>query len=143
LEQLAQLTGVPMGADASMAQVLIIDDEPASRYVLSKLLNGKRCRIKEASNGVEGLQMVKASPTQLVFLDLNMPDLSGFEVLKSLKADASTQSIPVAVVTSMTLSEANRRLLEEKACAIINKTDLSRERIDHLWQQVLGERQPS
>jgi hypothetical protein len=43
----------------------------------------------------------------------------------------------------MTLSEANRRLLEEKACAIINKTDLSRERIDHLWQQVLGERQPS
>ena len=83
--------------------------------------------------------MIKASSPQLIFLDLAMPDISGFEVLNSLKTDASTSSIPVAVVTSATLTEANRRLLEAQTCAIINKTELSRERIEDLWQQVIGQ----
>ncbi|HSK30834.1 MAG TPA: response regulator, partial [Candidatus Limnocylindria bacterium] len=144
LDQLRRLTGMlndpehDETGDSSPARVMIIDDEPAARYLLSKLLCDKPCRVQEAENGVEGLRMVKASRPQLIFLDLTMPDVSGFEVLNRLKADASTQSIPVAVVTSAALTEAHRRLLETQTCAIISKTELSRERIDHVWQQVLG-----
>jgi signal transduction histidine kinase/CheY-like chemotaxis protein len=139
LEYLGRLTGVQVSATDRKQRVVIIDDEPAARYVLSKLLDGKSCRIEEAQSGLEGLALIKAKPTRLVFLDLNMPDLSGFEVLNSLKTDTATESIPVAVVTSMTLGEADRRLLEGKACAILNKTELTRERMENLWQQVLGE----
>lgn len=144
LDQLQRLTSMlndpehDETGDSPPARVMIIDDEPAARYVLSKLLCDKPCRVQEAENGVEGLRMIKASRPQLIFLDLTMPDVSGFEVLNRLKADASTQSIPVAVVTSAALTEANRRLLETQTCAIISKTELSRERIDHVWQQVLG-----
>lgn len=144
LDQLQRLTSMlndpehDETGDSPPARVMIIDDEPAARYVLSKLLCDKPCRVQEAENGVEALRMIKASRPQLIFLDLTMPDVSGFEVLNRLKADASTQSIPVAVVTSAALSEANRRLLETQTCAIISKTELSRERIDHVWQQVLG-----
>ena len=138
LEQLERLTGngaPDTGENA--AQVIIIDDEPAARYVLSKLLDGVACRVKEAENGREGLRMIKASPPQLVLLDLNMPDISGFEVLNELKTDTATRSIPVAVVTSTTLTEADRRLLGSKACAVISKAELSRQRIEELWQRVL------
>jgi signal transduction histidine kinase/CheY-like chemotaxis protein len=145
LDQLQRLMGVAAAPgrnetrDTPDRQVMIIDDEPAARYVLSKLLHGKSCRVQEAENGAEGLRMIKASPPQLIFLDLNMPDLSGFEVLNRLKSDVSTQSIPVAVVTSAALTETHRRLLEAQTCAVISKTELSRERIEDLWQQVLGQ----
>ena len=145
LDQLQRLTGAALNAeqdqphDSPKTQVVIIDDEPAARYILSKLLWGKSCRVQEAENGLEGLRMIKASSPQLIFLDLAMPDISGFEVLNSLKTDASTQSIPVAVVTSATLTEAHRRLLEAQTCAIINKAELSREKIEDLWQQVIGQ----
>ncbi len=145
LDQLQRLTSAALNAeqdqphDSAPTQVVIIDDEPTARYILSKLLCAKSCRVQEAENGLEGLRMIKASSPQLIFLDLTMPDISGFEVLNSLKTDASTQSIPVAVVTSATLTEANRRLLETQTCAIINKNELSRERIEDLWQQVIGQ----
>ncbi|MGH7871672.1 MAG: ATP-binding protein [Candidatus Binatia bacterium] len=144
LDQLQRLTGAAFNAGQeqsrdSTTQVVIVDDEPAARYVLSKLLGDKPCRVQEADNGVEGLRIIRASQPQLIFLDLSMPDVSGFELLNSLKTDSSTQSIPVAVVTSATLTEANRRLLEAQTCAIISKTELSRERIEDLWQQVIGQ----
>ena len=123
---------------SKLFKTIVIDDEPAARYVLSKMLGGVFCRVKEAENGREGLRMIKASPPQLVLLDLNMPDISGFEVLEELKTDAATKSIPVAVVTSATLTEADRRLLGLKTCAVINKAELSRERIQGLWQQVFA-----
>jgi len=139
LEQLERLTG--NGApdrDERAAQVIIVDDEPAARYVLAKLLGGKFRRIKEAESGAEGLRLIKASPPQLVLLDLNMADISGFEVLHELKTDAATQTVPVAVVTSAKLTEAERRLLDGRTCAIIDKAELSRERIEQLWREVLA-----
>jgi CheY-like chemotaxis protein len=143
LDQLRRLTHsaadrADNAAQGSDAEIVIIDDEPAARYVLSKFLHGRRCRVQEAESGLQGLRMIMASPPQLIFLDLNMPDISGFEVLERLKQDTSTQAIPVAVVTSATLSEDHRRLLEAQACAVINKTELSRQRIDDLWQEVIG-----
>jgi len=66
-----------------------------------------------------------------------MPDISGFELLNELKNDTATQSIPVAVVTSATLTEADLRLLGS-TCAVINKAELSRQRIEELWQRVFA-----
>jgi CheY-like chemotaxis protein len=117
---------------------LIIDDQAASRYILVKLMQDEFL-VREASNGTDGLRMAKEIAPRLIFLDLNMPDVSGFELLDQLKADPITRGIPVAIVTSLVLTEAERARLENQACAIINKTELSRERVARLLARVLAE----
>jgi CheY-like chemotaxis protein len=146
LGALARLTGSgvrlqkPQGPIEKGLQpcVLIIDDQAASRYILVKLMQDEFL-VREASNGTDGLRMAKEIAPRLIFLDLNMPDVSGFELLDQLKADPITRGIPVAIVTSLVLTEAERARLENQACAIINKTELSRERVARLLARVLAE----
>jgi signal transduction histidine kinase/DNA-binding response OmpR family regulator len=123
----------------SRARVMIIDDEPAARYVLTKLLSHKACSVQEAVNGTEGIRMAKETMPNLIFLDLKMPDVSGFDVLDRIKTDPATQPIPVAVVTSATLTEEDRRRLEAQTCAIMNKTELSRERVEQVLEKIQKE----
>jgi CheY-like chemotaxis protein len=118
---------------------MIIDDEPAARYVLTKLLSHKDCSVQEAVNGTEGIRMAKETMPNLIFLDLKMPDVSGFDVLDRIKTDPATQPIPVAVVTSATLTEVDRRRLEAQTCAIMNKTELSRERVEQVLEKIRTE----
>jgi CheY-like chemotaxis protein/two-component sensor histidine kinase len=119
--------------------VLIIDDEPAARYVMASFIKGENCVAYEAQNGRDGIRMSREIKPQLVLLDLHMPDMSGYDVLDSLKADSELQWIPVAVVTSASLSDQQRRNLERQTCAIINKNTFSRERMRGLMDVVLGQ----
>ena len=137
LASLRRLTGIqgeqdeppiPDGPDARK-RVLIIDDQDSARYVLAKLLDQPRYLVCEAKNGVDGLRMAKEAAPDFIFLDLDMPDVSGFDVLAELKASPLTRSIPVAIVTSLSLTEANRARLEQ-ASAVLNKTNLSRADIE-------------
>jgi CheY-like chemotaxis protein len=139
LGALARLTGSGVRLQKGLQPcVLIIDDQAASRYILVKLMQDEFL-VREASNGTDGLRMAKEIAPRLIFLDLNMPDVSGFELLDQLKADPITRGIPVAIVTSLVLTEAERARLENQACAIINKTELSRERVARLLARVLAE----
>lgn len=117
--------------------VLIIDDESVARYVMASFFKDQNCVTYEAQNGGEGIRMAREIKPQLVLLDLHMPDMSGFDVLDSLKAHSELFSIPVAVVTSATLTDQQRRALEGQTCAIINKSALSRERMRGLMEIVL------
>ena len=145
LEQLERVTDPEFCAapahleSAPSARVMIIDDEPAARYVLTKLLSHKACSVQEAVNGTEGIRLAKETMPNLIFLDLKMPDVSGFDVLDRIKTDPATQPIPVAVVTSATLTEVDRRRLEAQTCAIMNKTELSRERVEQVLEKIQTE----
>jgi CheY-like chemotaxis protein len=86
-------------------RVLVIDDDPTSRYLIENLLSNIDCELLEATGGAEGLRMAQECKPALVVLDLSMPDMSGFEVLKSLQEDSSTSKLPVVVHTSMSLEE--------------------------------------
>jgi CheY-like chemotaxis protein len=112
-------------ARAALGQlrILIIDDDIASRYVLRRWL-GERYRVEEADCGVEGLRMAQTQP-DAIFLDVVMPDLTGFEVLEKLKADASTQKIPVVVYTALVLGTSDRNRLAA-ASTILRKSTASR-----------------
>ena len=135
-----QFRAAPAPLDSAPgARVMIIDDEPAARYVLTKLLSHKACSVQEAVNGTEGIRMAKETMPNLIFLDLKMPDVSGFDVLDRIKTDPATQPIPVAVVTSATLTEEDRRRLEAQTCAIMNKTELSRERVEQVLEKIQTE----
>ena len=83
--------------------------------------------------------MAKETAPVFIFLDLDMPDISGFDVLDRLKSDPEMRAIPVAIVTSLVLNEADRHRLESQACAILSKSELSRDRIGELLTRVMTE----
>ena len=118
--------------EAAQRRVLIIDDEASARYILAKLLQDLPCIVRQASNGADGLRMAKEVLPDLILLDLNMPDISGFTVLDQIRSDPSTRTIPVAIVTSLALNELDRKRLQAQACGILNKSELSRDQIQRL-----------
>lgn len=106
--------------------VLIIDDDEVSRYVLKTMLGQTDFRFSEASGGRDGLRRAHENSPEVIILDLSMPDLTGFEVLKKLKENPRTASIPVIVHTSKVLETEERELLHD-AVAVISKESKSRE----------------
>ncbi|CAN5407256.1 hypothetical protein BH10CHL1_BH10CHL1_01100 [soil metagenome] len=126
LVHLNQFTSAQTDVIEPTANILVIDDEEATRYLITKLLVDMPGLIYEATNGEEGLQQARALRPTLIFLDLNMPRMNGYEVLDQLKADPQTKAIPVVIVTSQVLDEVEQRRLTSQVHAVINKNDLSR-----------------
>jgi signal transduction histidine kinase/response regulator RpfG family c-di-GMP phosphodiesterase len=117
LDKLQLLTG-----RQPVRRVLLIDDDEISRYLVRGWLDDVSCMIAEARGGEEGLRRARQDPPDAIVLDLVMPDVSGFEVLERLRADGPTQDIPVVVVTSKVLEDAERRRLKTLgAAAVVSK----------------------
>jgi signal transduction histidine kinase/ActR/RegA family two-component response regulator len=114
---------VPALPASGQPRVLVIDDDVASRYVLRRWL-GERFRVEEAESGAEGLRLANTLP-DAIFLDVVMPDLTGFEVLERLKANEVTREIPVVVYTALVLGNSDRARLGA-AAAILRKSTSSR-----------------
>jgi len=90
-------------------KILIVDDYPGARYLRSRILSEAGYEVIEASSGTEALSVARAVQPSLVLLDVNLPDISGFDVCERLKQDPATASIPVIQITGAWLSEDARR----------------------------------
>jgi signal transduction histidine kinase len=89
-------------ARAGHQRVLMIDDEEAARYVLRRLLlEEPGWEVEETNDGLDGVQRARARRPDVVLLDLRMPGLDGFGVMRALEADPATRGLPVVVCTSM------------------------------------------
>ena len=88
-----------MTPDDAPRRILIVDDEPANVRVLAEALGGEH-DVRVALGAVQALELARSTPFDLVLLDVVMPDGSGHDVLRALKADAATRSIPVIFVTA-------------------------------------------
>ncbi len=86
-------------AKASETSILLVDDDPAKRYTISRTLNRAGFDVREAQSGAEALQLVSLNP-DLVILDVKLPDIDGFEVCRRIKSDPATASIPVLHISS-------------------------------------------
>ena len=87
-------------------KILVIDDEEDFSFFLKKNLARFTYKVLVASSGRKGLQLAKRHKPNLILLDVMMPGMNGFEVLKSLKADMETLSIPVIMLTGRDDEEA-------------------------------------
>jgi DNA-binding response OmpR family regulator len=79
--------------------ILIIDDERDARTLLFELIEGYGCRVIAASSGEEGLRMAREFRPDLITVDLIMPRMDGWQLIKTLKTDSQLKQIPVVVVS--------------------------------------------
>jgi signal transduction histidine kinase len=83
-----------------VANILIVDDQPDNLYVLERLLKGHRYGVMRAEDGKTALQIAEEQRPDLILLDVMMPEMDGFEVVKHLRDSVATRSIPVVLLTA-------------------------------------------
>jgi two-component system phosphate regulon response regulator PhoB len=88
------------GSTGAAPTVLIVDDEKDLRQLLDFNLKQAGYRTLHAATGEEALQQVARHEPDMILLDLNLPDVSGTEVARRLKADAGTREIPIVMLTA-------------------------------------------
>ena len=103
-----------------MEKILIIDDSKFSQQMLALYL-GKEYEILSASGGMLGVQLAKTHLPELILLDLEMPGMNGFEVLRELKKDVKTRDIPVIMITGANQSDAEEKALFLGAVDFVKK----------------------
>ncbi|WP_424933537.1 response regulator [Amaricoccus macauensis] len=115
LERIGRLIG------ARAREVLIVDDDATTRAMFRRLLVREGWAVREASDGERALSLISENPPGLVVLDLMMPNIDGFEVLRRLRGDSDSADIPVIVATSKDLTRREIDWLNAHAKDVVQK----------------------
>ena len=105
--------------------VLVIDDDAAAVELLAEQLRQCDCVVLRALGGREGIDLARRFRPDLITLDLEMPEVSGFDVVEALKGSASTAQIPIVVVTARDLSPFDREQLNGHVLDIVGKAEFN------------------
>ena len=81
------------------ASILLVDDSPTVLSALSRMLRQNHFRVLEAADGETGLRLAQEHLPQLIFLDIVLPGINGFEVLRYLRRNSATSQIPVIIMS--------------------------------------------
>ena len=103
------------------SQVLLVEDDPRMHEVLAALLHDDRVTLHSAKNAAEALHLVRERSLDLVLLDLGLPGMNGFDLLRELKGTPETQGIPVIVLTAWNSTNDKLRGFELGASDYLTK----------------------
>jgi CheY-like chemotaxis protein len=120
VRSLAELT-----RDRLQAPILIIDDDTSARGLLRELLAGTRHDVLEAAGAEEGLRLALTGKPAAIFLDLMMPNRSGYEMLDDLRSNPATAGIPVVIYSARYLDERERAQLTPLVRDIVSKDEIA------------------
>ncbi|MDI6740613.1 MAG: response regulator [Candidatus Edwardsbacteria bacterium] len=112
--------------------VMVIDDEEDILDLIKMVLEDAGFKAVTAITGHEGLQLLYREKPDLILLDIMMPDLDGMELLKILKIEDSTASIPVAMLTAKVEPKDKTAALQEEAIDYICKPFTPEELVDRV-----------
>ena len=90
------------------AKILVVDDEPRNVKILQIQLNARGYTVYTAADGLEALDVVKKEMPDLILLDINMPKMDGFEVVKRIRTNEATEFIPIVMITALRDTRENR-----------------------------------
>jgi len=106
--------------------ILVVDDDPASRELLTKLLSAEGYDVRTAAGGMKGLTLAASVAPDLILLDVMMPVMNGYEVCRQIRTDPLLQETPVVLITSQNDTKARLRGIEAGADDFVSKPfDLS------------------
>ena len=111
----------PYHAAARRQRLLLVEDDPAQRLAVRSILEPVGWTIREAENGCVALERLEEETPDIILLDLMMPEMDGFQLLKALREKPAWRDVPVIVVTAMDLTAADRARLNAGVQAILSK----------------------
>lgn len=101
--------------------ILIVDDDPNNRELLSRRLQREGFPVLVAENGLQAIELMEAHPVDLLLLDVMMPGMNGYQVLERMKADPSLREIPVIMVSGLNEIASVVRCIEMGAADYLTK----------------------
>ncbi len=129
-EHLVDVVRRSIGTTTGAGEVLVVDDDASTRELVSRSLRRAGFSTTEAHSGEDALLKARVSPPTLVVLDLMMPNLDGFEVLRRLRAEKL--NVPVVVLTGKTLSLEEQSVLRDGFAGFVQKGG-------HALEDVIGQ----
>ena len=120
--------------------VLVVDDDPSAIELLASQLRQNRYAVLAAHGGRAGIELAQRHRPDLIALDLEMPEVNGFDVVEALKSSPETARIPIVVVTAQNLTVADRARLNGHISDIVGKSQFSAERFVGEVQRALARR---
>ena len=102
-------------------KVLIIDDAVHIRRLITRMLEHNNFVALEASDGLQGLQILREQKPDVVTCDISMPHMDGFEFLVAAKQDPETQNVPIIIITAVGQEEETTKAIEMGASACLTK----------------------
>lgn len=121
-----------------MDRIMVVDDEPDLLRLMEKLLKRRGYEVVSFSSGRKCLERVKSYRPDLIFLDVMMPDVDGWEVCKTLKADPETKGIPVVVLTAAASQDSIQRGFKIAGCDAHLEKPIIREKLFGTIESFLG-----
>lgn len=127
-------------------RILIVDDKEVNRFLLTKYLSPFGFELKEAANGFEAVQIWEEWEPHLIFMDMRMPVMDGYEATRKIKASTKGQATVIVALTASALEEDREIILSEGSDAYIRKPfreeELFKVLEDHLGVTFIYEESP-
>jgi signal transduction histidine kinase/CheY-like chemotaxis protein/ligand-binding sensor domain-containing protein len=108
---------------------LVVEDDPQTREMFRRTLIREGWQVLEAENGLKALERLNGQVPAVIFLDLMMPEMDGFEFVRRLRHRPDGRQVPVVVITAKDVSEEDRRRLNGGVAKILRKGDFSTEEL--------------
>jgi two-component system, cell cycle response regulator DivK len=121
-----------------MKTVLVIEDDDNNMELISFILESNGYQVLKAETGQKGFELAVEKLPTFIILDIQLPDMSGLEVVKKIRASKADGSIPVIAMTSLAMSGDREKLLAAGCNGYIEKP-IDSEKIIKQIQIVLGE----
>jgi len=121
-----------------MTKVLVAEDNAVNRELLRELLEARGYTVAEACDGEEALRMIEQTQPDILLLDIGMPGLDGFAVVRALREDARSASLPVLAVTAYAMQGDREKILSSGFDGYLSKPVNARtlaEELDRLTSQ--------
>jgi CheY-like chemotaxis protein len=111
------------------SKILLVDDDQRTLELLDETLQSAGYKTQCVQSGIKALEVLSAKPIAAVLLDLLMPDMDGFQVLRHIRQNATLKDLPIFIVTAKSLSDEEITLLRRDTQALFQKNGS--------WQQLL------
>jgi diguanylate cyclase (GGDEF)-like protein len=126
---------------AAQTNILIVDDTPDNLRLLAKILDSQGYIVRKSLNGRMALEGVRRSPPDLILLDINMPEMNGYEVCQQLKASPATADIPIIFISAIDRLENKVQAFELGGVDYITKPFQEQEVLMRVKNQLLIQQQ--
>ena len=119
-------------------KILIIEDEATLQKALNEVLAGENYEVVTSLDGLKGLELAQEENPDLILLDIILPKIDGFEVLRRIKENKKTSQIPVIILTNLSDVNDIQKALDLGATTYLVKADFHIEDVLKKIKEVLG-----